>query len=163
EKGANPMLSALGEELAPRWAQLHRMQGVDVRVGVGVDSFIGNGAVEAVRLADGSQIPADLVVIGLGGTPATGWLSRSGPRGDDEGVVCDATGAVEGAEDVVAAGDVARWFHPLYDRHLRIEHWDHASRQGAAAARTLLAGPEHADSHNAVPYFWSDQYDVKLQ
>ena len=97
-----------------------------------------------------------------GVTPATDWLCDSGLKVDD-GVVCDATGAVEGGSDVVAAGDVARWWHPLYDQHLRIEHWDHAARQGAAAARTLLAGPDHAEPYCEVPYFWSDQYDVKLQ
>ncbi len=81
-------------------------------------------------------------------------------------MVCDATGAAEGNTgdgNVVAAGDVARWWHPLYERHLRTEHWDDALRQGEAAARTLLAGPEHAEEFDAVPYFWSDQYDVKLQ
>ena len=139
EKAASPLLAALGEELAPRWAELHRQHGVDLRVGVGVDGFVGNGQVQAVRLTDGSQVPADVVIVGLGVTPATDWLEGSGLRLDD-GVVCDATGAAEGATDVVAAGDVARWWHPLYERHLRTEHWDDAGRQGEAAARTLLAG-----------------------
>ncbi|OBI36646.1 NAD(P)/FAD-dependent oxidoreductase [Mycobacterium colombiense] len=165
EKAAGPLAQALGAELAPCWAQLHREHGVDLRVGVGVDGFGGNGRVEAVRLTDGSQVPADVVVVGLGVTPATGWLEGSGLHLDD-GVVCDATGAAEGDTgdgNVVAAGDVARWWHPLYERHLRTEHWDDAARQGEAAARTLLAGPEHAEAFDAVPYFWSDQYDVKLQ
>ncbi|OBJ47858.1 NAD(P)/FAD-dependent oxidoreductase [Mycobacterium sp. 1423905.2] len=162
EKAAAPLLAALGEELAPRWADLHREHGVDVRVGVGVDAFVGNGQVEAIRLTDGSQVPADLVIVGLGVTPATDWLDGSGLR-IDNGVVCDATGTVEGGTDVVAAGDVASWWHPLYERHLRVEHWDHAGRQGAAAARTLLAGRKHAQPYTEVPYFWSDQYDVKLQ
>ena len=107
-------------------------------------------------------MPADLVIIGLGVTPATEWLDGSGLRVDD-GVVCDATGAVEGGTDIVAAGDVARWWHPLYERHLRVEHWDHAGRQGAAAARNLLAGRDAAQEYDEVPYFWSDQYDVKVQ
>jgi NADPH-dependent 2,4-dienoyl-CoA reductase/sulfur reductase-like enzyme len=162
EKATSPLLAALGEELAPRWADLHRKHGVDVRIGVGVDELIGNGRVKAVRLSDGSQTPADVVVVGLGVVPATDWLSGSGLHVDD-GVVCDATGAVEGGADVVAAGDVARWWHPVYERHLRIEHWDHAGRQGAAAARTLLAGSEDAEPYQDVPYFWSDQYDVKAQ
>jgi NADPH-dependent 2,4-dienoyl-CoA reductase/sulfur reductase-like enzyme len=162
EKAASPMLAALGKELAPRWADLHRQHGVDLRVGVGVDGFVGNGHVEGVRLTDGSQVPADVVIVGLGVTPATDWLKGSGLRLDD-GVVCDATGAAEGAHDVVAAGDVARWWHPLYERHLRTEHWDDAGRQGAAAARTLLAGPDRAEASDMVPYFWSDQYDVKVQ
>ncbi|MGB7871181.1 MAG: FAD/NAD(P)-binding oxidoreductase [Mycobacterium sp.] len=162
EKAASPLLAALGKELAPRWAELHRQHGVDLRVGVGVEAFVGNGRVQAVRLTDGSQVPADVVIIGLGVTPATDWLEGSGLRLDD-GVVCDATGAAEGTTDVVAAGDVARWWHPVYERHLRTEHWDDAGRQGAAAARTLLAGPDRAEAFDGVPYFWSDQYDVKVQ
>jgi NADPH-dependent 2,4-dienoyl-CoA reductase/sulfur reductase-like enzyme len=165
EKATSPLLAALGKELAPRWTQLHRRHGVVVRVGLGVDGFVGNGSVEAVRLNDGSQVPADVVIVGLGVTPATGWLEGSGLHVDD-GVVCDATGAVEGSTGdgtVVAAGDVARWWHPLYERHLRTEHWDDAGRQGAAAARTLLAGPDRAEAFDGVPYFWSDQYDVKVQ
>lgn len=165
EKATGPLVQALGAELAPCWAKLHRDHGVDLRIGVGVDKFVGNGRVEAVRLTDGSQVPADVVIVGLGVTPATAWLEGSGLHLDD-GVVCDATGAAEGNTgdgNVVAAGDVARWWHPLYERHLRTEHWDDALRQGQAAARTLLAGPEHAEGFNAVPYFWSDQYDVKLQ
>jgi NADPH-dependent 2,4-dienoyl-CoA reductase/sulfur reductase-like enzyme len=162
ERAAGPLLSALGEEMAHRYAELHRRHGVDVRVNASVDSFVGEGHVKAVRLTDGSEIKADLVVIGLGVAPATEWLDGSGLRVDD-GVLCDASCAVEGATNVVAAGDVARWWHPLYETHLRIEHWDHAARQGAAAARTLLAGPGQGDPYDAVPYFWSDQYDVKLQ
>jgi NADPH-dependent 2,4-dienoyl-CoA reductase/sulfur reductase-like enzyme len=84
----------------------------------------------------------------------------------DDGVVCDGTGAAEGSTGdatVVAAGDVARWWHPLYERHLRTEHWDDAGRQGAAAARTLLAVPDRAETYDELPYFWSDQYDVKVQ
>ena len=165
EKATSPLLAALGKELAPRWAELHREHGVDVRVGIGVDSFVGNGRVEAVRLSDNSQVPADVVIIGLGVTPATDWLEGSGLRIDD-GVICDATGAAERSTrdvPVVAAGDVARWWHPLYERHLRTEHWDDAGRQGAAAARTLLAGPDRAEAYDDVPYFWSDQYDVKVQ
>jgi NADPH-dependent 2,4-dienoyl-CoA reductase/sulfur reductase-like enzyme len=162
EKAASPLQAALGKELAPRWAELHRQHGVDLRVGVGVDGFVGNGHVEGVRLTDGSQVPADVVIVGLGVTPATDWLKGSGLRLDD-GVVCDATGAADGASDVVAAGDVARWWHPLYERHLRTEHWDDAGRQGAAAACTLLAGPDSAKAFDMVPYFWSDQYDVKVQ
>jgi NADPH-dependent 2,4-dienoyl-CoA reductase/sulfur reductase-like enzyme len=165
EKASGPLVQALGAELAPCWAKLHREHGVDLRVGVGVDGFLGNGKVEAVRLTDGSQVPADVVVVGLGVTPTTAWLEGSGVHLDD-GVVCDATGVADGNPGdgtVVAAGDVARWWHPLYERHLRTEHWDDAGRQGVAAARTLLAGPEHAEAHDDLPYFWSDQYDVKMQ
>jgi NADPH-dependent 2,4-dienoyl-CoA reductase/sulfur reductase-like enzyme len=162
EKAEGLLLQAFGKELAPRWTELHRQQGVDLRFEVGVDEFVGNGRVEAVRLTDGSQLPADLVVVGLGVAPATDWLADSGLR-IDGGVVCDATGAAEGGIDVVAAGDVARWWHPLYEQHLHVEHWDHAGRQGEAAARTLLAGKDRAEQYNELPYFWSDQYHLKIQ
>ncbi|MBP1819249.1 FAD-dependent oxidoreductase [Mycobacterium sp. OAE908] len=162
ERSDGLLFSALGPEMASCWAQLHKMHGVDVRIGAHVDTFAGNGRVEGVRLKDGSQIAADLVIVGLGVTPATEWLDGSGLPIDD-GLVCDATGIVEGGSGVVAAGDVARWWHPRYERHLRVEHWDHAGRQGEAAARTLLAGPDSADTYDELPYFWSDQYDVKLQ
>ncbi|VEG45519.1 NAD(FAD)-dependent dehydrogenase [Mycolicibacterium flavescens] len=156
--------SALGEEMGRYWTDLHRRHGVDVRCGLEVDGFVGTrrGHVKAVRLSDGSKVKADLVLIGLGVEPATDWLQGSGIK-VDRGVVCDATGAAEGATDVVAAGDVARWWHPLYEQHLRIEHWDQASRQGITAARNLLVGPGKAQEYDAVPYFWSDQYDTKLQ
>ncbi len=162
EKAEGLLLQALGKELAPRWAELHRQQGVDLRLAADVDAFVGNGRVEAVRLSDGSQLPADLVVVGLGVVPATDWLADAGLH-IDGGVVCDATGAAEGGTDVVAAGDVARWWHPLYEQHLHIEHWDHAGRQGEAAARTLLAGKDRAKPYNELPYFWSDQYHLKIQ
>ncbi|WP_101947972.1 NAD(P)/FAD-dependent oxidoreductase [Mycobacterium sp. 3519A] len=162
ERSDGLLLSALGPEMASCWAQLNKQHGVDVRIGVQVETFTGNGRVDGVRLNDGSRLAADLVVVGLGVTPATEWLDGSGLRIDD-GVLCDATGAVEGGSGIVAAGDVARWWHPRYERHLRIEHWDHAGRQGEAAARTLLASPGNADTYDELPYFWSDQYDVKLQ
>jgi len=154
--------SAIGEEMGSCWTDLHRQHGVDVRVDVKVDGLIGKRHVKAVRLSDGSKVKADLVLIGLGVEPATDWLQGSGFKVDN-GVICDATGAVEGSTGVVAAGDVARWWHPLYQQHLRIEHWDHASRQGITAGRNLLIGSADAQEYDAVPYFWSDQYDVKLQ
>ncbi|RUP06938.1 MAG: NAD(P)/FAD-dependent oxidoreductase [Mycobacterium sp.] len=162
EKGVNPLAAVLGQEIAPGWATLHREHGVDLRVGVGVEEIVGNGHVEAVRLTDGAQVSADLVIVGLGVTPATDWLQGSGLRVDD-GVICDATGRAQGGTDVVAAGDVARWWHPLYERHLRTEHWEDAGHHGAVAARTLLAGPDRAQPYDEVPYFWSDQYHVKIQ
>ena len=162
ERSDGLLLSALGAEMATCWAQLHKSHGVDLRVGASVEEFVGDGRVKGVRLNDGSQLAADLVIVGLGVSPATEWLDGSGLRIDD-GLVCDATGAVEGGSDVVAAGDIARWWHPRYERHLRIEHWDHAGRQGETAARTLLAGADRADAYDELPYFWSDQYDVKLQ
>ncbi|ULE34552.1 NAD(P)/FAD-dependent oxidoreductase [Mycobacterium sp. IDR2000157661] len=162
DKGDAPLQSALGHEMAQCWGRLHRAHGVDLRTGVSVDAFVGDGQVEAVRLSDGSTVPADLVVVGLGVRPATDWLEGSGVPVDN-GVLCGANGAVDGCNDLVAAGDIARWWHPRYERHVRIEHWEHARGQGATAARTLLAGPQDGPAFDELPYFWSDQYDVKLQ
>jgi NADPH-dependent 2,4-dienoyl-CoA reductase/sulfur reductase-like enzyme len=99
-------------------------------------------------------------VVGIGVAPETDWLAGSGLSIED-GVVCDATCAA--APGVVAAGDVARWWNPLFEESMRLEHWTNAVEQGAAAAATLLAAPGAARPFAPVPYFWSDQYDVKIQ
>jgi NADPH-dependent 2,4-dienoyl-CoA reductase/sulfur reductase-like enzyme len=142
-------------------AAVHSDHGVDVRCGVRVEGFEGAGRVEAVRLADGGRLPADVVVVGIGVAPETGWLAGSGLAVAD-GVVCDETLAAS-APGVVAAGDVARWTNPLFGESMRVEHWTNAVEQGEAAAARLLAGPGGAQPFAPVPFVWSDQYDRKLQ
>jgi len=160
---AHQPMTALGPAVGERCAALHRAHGVDLRLGAGVDRFEGDGALEAVRLADGTRVEADLAVVALGAIPNTDWLADSGLE-LQPGVVCDATLAARDAEDVYCAGDVAAWPHPMADGAvIRIEHWTNAAEQGAAAARNLLAAPEDRKPYAAVPYFWSDQYDVKVQ
>jgi NADPH-dependent 2,4-dienoyl-CoA reductase/sulfur reductase-like enzyme len=158
---AAPMLRALGPEIAAVAAGLHRDYGVDLRCGVGVEALEGAGRVERARLSDGSVVEADLVVVGIGVSPEVGWLEGSGVELRD-GVVCDATCATS-VPGVTAAGDVARWPHPLFGEEMRIEHWTHAIEMGEAAARRLLAAPEAAEPFAPVPYVWTDQYDRKLQ
>ena len=133
-----PLGQALGEEMGAVLADLHRDHGVDVRLGTAVAGLDGgdDGRVERVRLADGSAIEADVVVVGIGVVPATGWLEGSGLTLDD-GVVCDATTLA--APGVVAAGDVARWPNRRFGELMRVEHWDNAIAMGAHAARRLLA------------------------
>lgn len=160
-RGNALLQTALGAQIGSHWTDLHRQHGVDVRLGVEVDAFLGGGHVKSVRLSDGSKVRADLVLVGLGAEPVTEWL-RGSDIPVDNGIVCDARGFAQGSS-VVAAGDVACWWHPLYQRHLRTEHWEQASRQGITAARNLLLGPDGAEELDAVPYFWSDQYDTKLQ
>jgi 3-phenylpropionate/trans-cinnamate dioxygenase ferredoxin reductase subunit len=126
---------------------------------VGIDAG-SDDQVERVRLTDGTAVEADLVVVGIGVAPNTQWLEGSGLRLDD-GVVCDA--ATRAAPDVVAAGDVARWPNQLFDEVMRVEHWDNAVEMGAHAARTLLAGPTGGEPFAPVPWFWSDQFDRKIQ
>src|SRR5581483_6106150 len=99
------------------------------------------------------------VVVGIGVTPDVDWLASSGLTLDN-GIVCDFR--CRAAPGVVAAGDVARWYHPRYGQHIRVEHWTNASEMGAAAAVTLLHG-DAAPEYAPVPYFWSDQHGVKIQ
>ncbi|HEX6475845.1 MAG TPA: oxidoreductase C-terminal domain-containing protein, partial [Acidimicrobiales bacterium] len=106
-------------------------------------------------------IDADVVVVGVGVTPNTSWLDSSG-LSINNGVVCDERCAT-GAPGVYAAGDVARWHNPLFDEEMRVEHWTNASDQGVVAAQNLLAGPGGGQAYAPVPYFWSDQYDTKIQ
>jgi NADPH-dependent 2,4-dienoyl-CoA reductase/sulfur reductase-like enzyme len=158
-----PLARVLGEEMGKVCAQVHVDQGVDLRCGVGVAAVEGSGRVERVVLSDGGRIDADAVVVGVGVAPATAWLDDSGLTLRD-GVVCDdRCFAVGGDGRIVAAGDVARWHHPSIGADIRVEHWTNAAEQGHHAAGNLLAGPEAAEPYAPVPFFWSDQYDVKIQ
>lgn len=155
-----PLGRVLGDEMGAVCADVHREHGVDLRVGVGVDAIEGDGKVERVRLSDGSVVEADVVVVGIGVIPNTEWLEGSGLE-IDNGVVCDATCLA--APGVTAAGDVARWPNHRFDEVMRVEHWDNAVEQGGHAARRLLQTDEEAEPFTPVPWFWSDQYDRKIQ
>lgn len=162
-----PLVRVLPTPVGEVVAQLHRDHGVDVRCGVGVDGLVDDGSdptprVGGVRLADGEVIDADVVVVGIGVAPSVTWLEGSGLTLDD-GVRCDATLAA--APGVWAAGDVARWDHPGFGETMRVEHWDHAIESGAAAARNLLAVArgDAPEPFAPIPWFWSDQYDRKIQ
>ena len=154
----NPLSRVLGDEMGRVCAEVHRDHGVDLRTGVGVDRIEGDRRVERVTLTDGSIIDADVVVVGIGVVPNTEWLDGSGLQVGD-GVLCDASCLA--AERVTAAGDVARWPNQLFGETMRVEHWDNAAAQGAHAARRLL-NPE-TGPFRPVPWFWSDQYDRKIQ
>jgi len=152
-----PLIRVLGPEMGEVCAAVHRDHGVDLRTGVGVEGFDGAGRVERVRLTDGSAVDASVVVVGIGVVPNTEWLEGSGLALDD-GVVCDAAGLA--APGVAAAGDVARWPNRRFGEVMRVEHWDNAAAQGAHSARALLGA---AEPYEPVPWFWSDQYDRKIQ
>ena len=154
-----PLERGLGPQMGAVVADLHRDHGVDVRLGVGVVLIEGGDRVERVRLTDGTILEVDLVVVGIGVSPNTGWLEGSGLLLDN-GVVCDETCLA--APGVVAAGDVARWPSRRFGELMRIEHWDNAIAMGTHAARTLLADTA-AEPYDPVPWFWSDQYDRKIQ
>lgn len=165
-----PLERALGADIGRAVMQWQLSKGTDLRAGVGVEEVVGvggagSGRPEGVRLSDGTVIPADTVVVGIGVAPATGWLAGSGVDVAD-GVRCDRYLRVlaggRPVPGVVAAGDVARWDHPGYGESVRVEHWTNATEAGEAAARTLLLG-EEAGPFAPTPYFWSDQHGVKLQ
>ena len=159
-----PLIRGLGAEMGRHIARIHEDNGVMVRCDVRVDGFVEGeaGVVAGIRLADGEVIPADVVVVGVGVSPATGWLESSGLEIRD-GVVCDET--LRAAAGVYAAGDVARWPNRLLGREMRVEHWTNASEQGAVAARNLLAESrgEVGTAYESVPFFWSDQYTSRIQ
>lgn len=156
-----PMSEAVGDDLAGRLLDEHRSRGVDVKMGVGVASAHGDHHVRELTLSDGSVVEVDLVVVGVGVVPNTELFEHTGILVED-GVVCDATCAAVDMRDVVAVGDVARWFHTGYGRTLRLEHWDNAIRQAEFAATRLLRGAD-AGEYTPVPFFWSDQYSLRLQ
>ncbi|MDG1368209.1 MAG: FAD/NAD(P)-binding oxidoreductase, partial [Acidimicrobiales bacterium] len=157
-----PLGRVLGEQMGEVCAEVHRQHGVDLRTNVGVDRLEtgGDGRVAKVVLRDGAEIDADIVVIGIGVTPNTEWLEGSGLTLDN-GVVCDAT--LLAAPGVTAAGDITRWPNYRFDEVMRVEHWDNAIEQGIHAAERLLTDDLDAQPFTPVPWFWSDQYDRKIQ
>ncbi|WP_433447332.1 NAD(P)/FAD-dependent oxidoreductase [Streptomyces sp. CA-142005] len=155
-----PLERQLGREMGLVCSSLHSDHGVGLLRGTGVAGLTGDGRVTGVRLTDGRVLPADVVVVGVGVRPATDWLAGSGVHVDD-GVVCDA-GCATSVPGVVAVGDVARCPNPFTGRHARIEHWSNATEQARTAARTLLSGVS-APAPVTAPYFWSDQYQVRIQ
>ena len=158
EPQPSPLASVLGEQIGSLVARLHRAEGVDVRCGVGVAEVQGAEKVEKVVLADGTELDADLVVVGIGSRPATEWLEGTGIEVDN-GVVCDAAGRAS-APHVWAIGDVASWRHTL-GHQVRVEHWSNVADQARALVPAMLG--QDAPAAISVPYFWSDQYDVKIQ
>jgi len=158
-----PLARVLGDEMGQACADLHLANGMDLRTSITIDhleSDPGGPDPVTVCLDDGTCIPADVVVVGIGVSPSVDWLDSSGVTLVN-GVFCD--GTLFAAERVVAAGDVANWVRPSTGRPARVEHWTNAAEGGAAAARNLLAGSAAAVAYDPVPFFWSDQYTTKIQ
>jgi 3-phenylpropionate/trans-cinnamate dioxygenase ferredoxin reductase subunit len=155
-----PLCDVLGPELGELLIKVHADHGVRLRTGVGVDAVLAeDGRATGVRLADGTSVPADAVLVSIGSIPNVEWLAASGiPTGN--GVLCDEY--CQAAPGVWAAGDVASWQHPGLGERLRIEHRTNAAEQGVAVARNILAG-DNPTAFVPVPYIWSDQYDLKIQ
>ncbi|MBD3136545.1 FAD-dependent oxidoreductase [Microbispora bryophytorum] len=149
-----PLLRALGPEAAQIFADLHRDQGVDLRLGVTVSEITPSG----VRLGDGAEIDADAVLVGVGAEPDVDLAVRAGLPVDN-GIVVDAA-LRTGDPDIVAAGDVANAYHPLLGTRVRVEHWANALKQPKVAAATML-GREAV--YEELPYFYTDQYDLGME
>jgi 3-phenylpropionate/trans-cinnamate dioxygenase ferredoxin reductase subunit len=158
ETAAQPLQMVVGAQLGTVFADLHRDHGVDLILSGGVSSFEGDGQVDAVVLADGRRLPADLVVVGVGAQPNL-ELARNAGLDIDRGVVTDA--ALRTSDQYVfAAGDIVQWPHPILGEQIRVEHWANANDSGVAAAKAML-GQDVA--YDALPFFFSDQYDIGLE
>jgi 3-phenylpropionate/trans-cinnamate dioxygenase ferredoxin reductase subunit len=159
ERGQLPLLHVLGPEAAPIFADLHRDHGVDLRCQVEVAALRGrNGAVTGVILNDGSHIEADMVLVGVGITPNSQLAAEAG-LDIDNGIMVDEHLRTSDP-NIFAAGDVANAYNPRLGRHLRVEHWANARRQGATAGKTML-GQDTVDARPS--YFFSDQYDLGME
>ncbi|MGW0761318.1 NAD(P)/FAD-dependent oxidoreductase [Streptomyces sp. NPDC002814] len=161
EVAPTPLAGPLGETMGGVVSALHADHGVRLLCGVGVKGLSGETRVDAVLLEDGRSIPADIVVVGVGARPCVDWLEGSGVELDN-GVKCGADGRTSLA-GVVAVGDCANWYDPRLGAHRRVEHWTGARERPDAAVAALLAGGELEPAVPRPPYFWSDQYGVKIQ
>ncbi|NUT98597.1 MAG: FAD-dependent oxidoreductase [Saccharothrix sp.] len=150
-----PLRRVLGPVVAEVFREMHADRGVVWRLGVGVDGFEENG----VRLADGSVVEGDVVVVGVGARPAIELAEKAGLALAEGGVAVDAALRTS-VPDICAAGDIAAHDHPRYGRRVRVEHWANAKDQGAHVAGTLLGLGE---PYTAAPYFFSDQYDLGME
>lgn len=159
EPEAQPLLHVLGTDVAALFADLHAEYGVRLLTGTRVTEFVGQvGTVTGVRLGDHTVLPADAVVVGVGAIPNVEPFAASGLV-IANGIVAD-QGLATTVPDVFVAGDVANAFHPRLDRRIRVEHWDNARGQGAAAALAML---DRRITYDRIPYFYSDQFDVGLE
>ncbi|MGX9885376.1 NAD(P)/FAD-dependent oxidoreductase [Streptomyces sp. NPDC002276] len=161
EAAPTPLAGPLGETMGGIVSALHEAHGVRLLCGVGVKGLSGEARVDAVLLEDGRTVPADTVVVGVGARPCVDWLEGSGVELDN-GVKCGADGRT-GLAGVVAVGDCANWYDPRAGSHRRVEHWTGARERPDAAVAALLSWGAAEPGVPRPPYFWSDQYGVKIQ
>lgn len=158
EVAAVPLGRALSDEMGNLFAEIHRDHGVQLYTNDAVERFEGAGRVERVVSTSGRVIDCDLVIVGVGIQPNVEIAEAAG-LAVDNGIVVDEY-CETSTPGIYAAGDVARFYHPLLGERIRLEHWSNAQKQGAAAAKSMLGMREPYDE---VPWFWSDQYDINLQ
>ncbi|QNK82490.1 NAD(P)/FAD-dependent oxidoreductase [Nakamurella sp. PAMC28650] len=159
EAAATPLAGPLGPEMGLIVAGLHTNHGVTLRCGTAVAGLLGDDRVTGVLLADGTQIAADVVVAGIGAVPTVEWLADSGID-ISAGVVCNALGATS-FPGIFAVGDCSAWFDDVRGGHHRIEHWTDSRDRPAVMVAGMLGSPPATSLR--PPYFWSDQYGVKIQ
>jgi phthalate 3,4-dioxygenase ferredoxin reductase subunit len=163
EPAGYPLGGVLGDVVGKRLAALHTSRGVRIRPGRAVTRVRADRAGPmpfTATLDDGDELPADLVVAGIGALPNTGWLAGSGIAVEN-GVVCDEF-CQTSVTGVFAVGDVARWPNELFGESMRIEHWTNAVEQAATVAWNITH-PDRPRGYAPVPYVWSDQYGLRLQ
>src|SRR5436853_518483 len=159
EMAGVPLERVLGTDVGEIYADVHRRNGVDLRLGVGIEAFEGSGRVERVKLEGGGSIDCDFAVVGVGVVPRTELAEKAGLEvGNGIQVSKRLETSVPG---VFAAGDVANAFHPFYGGKLRVEHWANALNQPVTAAQAMLG--KDGVSYDRLPYFFSDQYDVGME
>ena len=156
EPRSQPLLAVVGEQIGATFAALHRDHGVDLRLGIGVTGFAGDGVVSSVHIKGHASVPADMVLIAVGAAPNIALADVAGLKLADGGIAVDAT-LRSSDPDIYAAGDVAAHDHPRYPRRVRVEHWANAKDQGTHVARNLLGAEE---PYVLRPFFFSDQYDL---
>jgi 3-phenylpropionate/trans-cinnamate dioxygenase ferredoxin reductase subunit len=154
-----PLRRVLGDEVAEVFAAVHRAHDVDFRFSSGVQEFGGlGGRLTHVVLADGTEVPADVAVVGVGIQPATELAENAGLQVDN-GIVTDSSLRTSDP-DVYACGDVASSHNPLFGKHIRVEHWANALNGGKTAGKAMLG---HETVYDRVPYFYTDQYDLGME
>jgi NADPH-dependent 2,4-dienoyl-CoA reductase/sulfur reductase-like enzyme len=171
EAAPTPLAAQLGERLGTVVSSAHMANGTTLICGTVVAGLTGENRplrgssgpdrVTGVNLADGRHLPADVVVVGIGGIPNIEWLRDSGLQLGN-GVLCGAGGETT-IPNVVAVGDCAAWHDDLHGAPHRVEHWTGALERPAIAVATLLAGGLHQGTPAKAPYFWSDQYGARIQ
>jgi len=159
----HPMARVLGGTLAERFIKLHQDRGVQFLLSTRVESIQKNTSGIQLSLSDSTTLTCDVVIVGIGTLPNTEWLSGSGLQ-LTPGLECDATLTAVDDADILGAGDIVSWPHPLAGGEaIRIEHWTVAAEQGQQAGRNVLLPVEERKPYDQPPYFWSDQYDTKIQ
>jgi 3-phenylpropionate/trans-cinnamate dioxygenase ferredoxin reductase component len=156
EPRSQPLLAVVGEQIGATFAALHRDHGVDLRLGIGVTGFAGDGVVSSVHVKGHASVPADMVLVAVGAAPNIALADVAGLKLADGGIAVDAT-LRSSDPDIYAAGDVAAHDHPRYPHRVRVEHWANAKDQGTHVARNLLGADE---PYLLRPFFFSDQYDL---